>query len=240
MASSTAAGAATDADPPWKRLRRAPAGASYPRMRWRRRHRRATARREDEPDRAAPRAARSAGRVPVPRRQRPRHLRRQGEVGAQARGVALLQGAGAKQPGPRGDGRERGERRVRGRRHRGRGAARRAELHQAVPAALQHPPARRQVLPVHRDLARRGLPARVLHARAPPRRGARTSARTPTPSACAARWRCWRRCSCSARARGRSRGGAAAARAWTTTSSAARRPASATSPRRSTARASTG
>ena len=52
---------------------------------------------------------------------------------------------------------------------RGRGAARRAELHQAVPAALQHPPARRQVLPVHRDLARRGLPARVLHPRAPPR-----------------------------------------------------------------------
>ena len=54
--------------------------------------------------------------------------------------------------------------------HRGRGAARRAELHQAVPAALQHPAARRQVLPVHRDLARRGLPARLLHARAPPAR----------------------------------------------------------------------
>ncbi len=57
--------------------------------------------------------------------------------------------------------------RVRRRRQRGRGAARRAGLHQAVPAALQHPPARRQVLPVHRDLARRGLPARLLHARAP-------------------------------------------------------------------------
>ena len=56
------------------------------------------------------------------------------------------------------------------RRHRGRGAADGAELHQAVPAALQHPPARRQVLSVHRDLARRGLPARLLHARAPPPR----------------------------------------------------------------------
>ena len=60
--------------------------------------------------------------------------------------------------------------RVRRRRQRGRGAAGRAELHQAVPAALQHPPARRQVLPVHRHLARRGLPARLLHARAPPPR----------------------------------------------------------------------
>ena len=34
--------------------------------------------------------------------------------------------------------------------NRGRGAARRAELHQAPPAALQHPPARRQVLPLRR------------------------------------------------------------------------------------------
>ena len=54
--------------------------------------------------------------------------------------------------------------------HRGRGAAHRAELHQAVQAALQHPAARRQVVSVHRDHARRGLPSRVLHARAPPPR----------------------------------------------------------------------
>ena len=101
---------------------------------------------------------------------RPRHLRRQGQVGAQARRVALLQGPGAEQPRPRRDGRERRADRVRRRRLRGRGAAGRAELHQAVPPALQHPPARRQVLPVHRDLARRGLPARLLHARAPPLR----------------------------------------------------------------------
>ena len=59
--------------------------------------------------------------------------------------------------------------RMRGRRLRGRGAAGGAELHQAVPPALQHPAARRQVLPVHRDLPRRELPAGLLHARAPPR-----------------------------------------------------------------------
>ena len=56
-----------------------------------------------------------------------------------------------------------------------------------------------------------------------------------TPSGSARRSRCWARCSCSAPARVPSRAGAAARRAWTTTSSAARRPASATSPRRSTA-----
>ena len=39
----------------------------------------------------------------------------------------------------------------------------------ALPAALQRPAARRQVVPLHRDLARRGLPARLLHAREAPR-----------------------------------------------------------------------
>ena len=121
-------------------------------------------------DGPAPRAARPARRVPVPRRGGPRHLRRQGQVRAQARRLALRQGAGAEQPGPRGHGRRGRAHRVRRRRHRGGGAAGRAELHQAVPAALQHPPARRQVLSVHRDLARRGLPAGLLHARAPPQR----------------------------------------------------------------------
>ncbi len=61
---------------------------------------------------------------------------------------------------------DRGARRA----HRVRGAAGGAELHQAVQAALQHPAARRQVLSVHRDLARRGLPAGLLHPRAPPPR----------------------------------------------------------------------
>ena len=34
--------------------------------------------------------------------------------------------------------------------------------------ALQHPPSRRQVVSVHRDLARRAFPAGLLHARAAP------------------------------------------------------------------------
>ena len=192
-----------------------------------------------DPGRAASRAARPAGRLPVPRRRGRVHLRRQGQVGAQARRLALRQGAGAQQPRPRRDGRRRRARRMRRRRLRGRGAARRAELHQAVPAALQHPPARRQVLPVHRDLARRGLPARLLHARAPPRRPRVLRPLLERQARALRRSRCSRRCSCSAPAPARSRGGAAAARAWTTTSSAAGRPASATSPARSTARAST-
>ncbi len=158
---------------------------------------------------------------------------------AQARGVALLQGPGAEQPRPRRDGGERGAHRVRRRGHRGRGAAGRAELHQAVPAALQHPPARRQVLPVHRDLPGRGVSRACTSRASATAPGGRTSARTRTPSACGARSRCSRRCSCSAPAPARSRGGAAAARAWTTTSSAARRRAWGTSPRRTTGAAST-
>ena len=62
------------------------------------------------------------------------------------------------------------EHRVRRHADRGRGAARRAELHQAVPADLQRPAARRQVVPVHRDLAGREVPARLLHAREAPAR----------------------------------------------------------------------
>ena len=127
-----------------------------------------------------------------------------------------------------------------GRPHRGRGAAGGAELHQAVQAAVQHPPARRQVLSVHRDLARRGLPPRLLHPGAPPPRPGLLRSLTATPSGCGRRWRCSARCSCSAPATAPSRAGAAARRAWTTTSSAARRPASATSTRRATARRSTG
>ena len=92
--------------------------------------------------------------------------------------------------------------RVRPRRQRGRGAAGRAELHQAVQAALQRPAARRQVLSVHRDLDGRGVPARLLHARAPPPRPRCTSGRTRTPSASATRSTCSARSSCSARATG--------------------------------------
>jgi predicted GIY-YIG superfamily endonuclease len=66
-----------------------------------------------------------------------------------------------------------------------------------------------------------------------------TSARTRRPSASATRSICSGRCSSTARARGRRPAGTPARRAWTTTSSAAGRPASATSPRRSTASPST-
>ena len=128
---------------------------------------------------------------------------------------------------------------VRARRLRGRGAAGRAELHQAVPAALQHPPARRQVLSVHRHLDGRALPARLLHAREAPPQPRCTSARTRTPRRRAARSTCSARSSSSARARARSRAGARARRASTTTSSAAGRPASATSTATSTWRRST-
>src|SRR3954449_11722077 len=46
--------------------------------------------RNDQARRAARRAAGPAGGLPVPRRARPRDLRREGEVRAQARGLALL------------------------------------------------------------------------------------------------------------------------------------------------------
>ena len=53
-------------------------------------------------------------------------------------------------------------------RDRGRGADRRAAVHQAPPADPQRQAPRRQVLPVHRDQPRRGVPARLLHPRAAP------------------------------------------------------------------------
>ena len=129
--------------------------------------------------------------------------------------------------------------RLRRDRQRGRGAARRAALHQAAPAAVQHPAARRQVVPVHRHLAGRAVPARVLHARAPPDRArllrsvlerqarARDArpARPAVPVPHVRRARAGPRCP--------------AAPASTTTSSAARRPASTTSARRTTAPTST-
>ena len=123
--------------------------------------------REERLSRAAPRPSRPAGRLPVPRRARARDLRRQGEVDPQAGRQPLLQPDALRHP--RADRRGRPHRGARGR-DRGGGAAHRADVHQAVQAALQHPAARRQVVPLHRDQPRRGLPARVLHARAPPAR----------------------------------------------------------------------
>ena len=107
--------------------------------------------------------------------------------------------------------------RLRRHRERGRGAARRAELHQAAPAGFQHPPAGRQVLPVHRHLARRGVPARLLHTRAPPSRRAPTSAPSRAPSACARRSTCSASSSPTEPARGRSPAARPATPASTTT-----------------------
>src|SRR5205823_4314316 len=51
-----------------------------------------------------------------------------------------------------------------------RGPHPRGDAGQAPPPGLQRAPARRQELPVHRDQPRRGVPARLLHARAAPPR----------------------------------------------------------------------
>ena len=94
-------------------------------------------------------------------------LRRQGDLDPQAGGRPLL--GQVRDPRLHRPGRVD---RLPGHGERGRGAARRAAVHQAPPAAVQHPPARRQVLPLHRDQRRRGVPARLLHPRAPPLRPA--------------------------------------------------------------------
>ena len=104
---------------------------------------------------------------------------------------------------------------------------------------LQRPPARRQVVPLHRDQPRRGVPAHLLHARAPPPRPRllrpllqrQARARDARPA----------RQGLPVPHLRRPRAGPGQRRrpASTTTSSAARRPASATSPRGSTARTST-
>ena len=80
----------------------------------------------------------------------------------------------------------------------------------SAPAALQHPAAGRQVLPLRRDQPRRGVPARLLHARAPPRRTAPTSARSRARSACARRSTCSASSSSTAPARAPSRAAAPA------------------------------
>ncbi len=103
-------------------------------------------------------------------RGRPSPLHRQGEVAPAARALLLPGDAGH----PRTDrAAARPSRRHRGDRHRngGRGAPRGAEPGQAPPAAVQHPLARRQVVPIHRGHDRGRVPARHVHARAaPPRR----------------------------------------------------------------------
>ena len=98
-----------------------------------------------------------------------RPLRGQGEVAALAR-AQLLPARRRRAAGDRPAGRARGRDRDDRDRQRGRGAPPRAEPDQAPSPALQRTPARRQVVPLHRRHGRGRLPARDVHARAPPPR----------------------------------------------------------------------
>ena len=132
-------------------------------------------------------------------------------------------------------------RRHRGDRHaeRGRGAAPRAEPRQAPPAAVQRPAARRQVVPVHRGHRRRRVSARDVHPRAAPaRHGLLRPVREREEGARDAR-RAQSRLPVPAVRGAEARAATRASRASTSTSSAARRRASARSPRRTTGRSST-
>src|SRR5207248_11646930 len=77
-------------------------------------------------NRSAARAARRAGRLPLPRRQAAGSVRGEGEVAQEEGGIALLESLDARRPRPAG--RDRAHR-VHRHRDRGGGAARRAELH---------------------------------------------------------------------------------------------------------------
>ena len=116
-------------------------------------------RRRPDPQPCADPAER-ARRLPHARCQGRGALRRQGEVAEEA-GAGLRQARGAERPpaahggaDPRPRGRDHGERR--------RGAAARMQPDQAAPAAVQHRPARRQVVPLHlrrQDHRRAAVPA---------------------------------------------------------------------------------
>ena len=170
----------------------------------------------------------------------PGHLRRQGEEPAAAAVVVL---PGHRQPAPahRHDGDHRGQRRVDGGQDRGRGAPAGVLLDQGVRPAVQREVPRRQVLPVARGDRRRGVPAgdgrprrqaqghpllRPLRPRLGDPRDRRPAA-AGLPDALVQQRRLQA-------LRARSAGPACSA-----TSTSARRPASATSAPRSTARSST-
>ena len=187
--------------------------------------------RNDEARGAARRPAGPAGRLPVPRRARPRHLRGQGEVDPQARGVALL--------GPRAaDASSSSRSSTSSSRPRPRRCWRSRTSSASTSRASTSACATTSRIRTSRSRSTRTTRGSTSPASATAR-SAPTSAPTRRPSACAGRSTCSARSSCSAPARARSRGGARARPASTTTSSAAGRPASATCPRRSTAPAST-
>ena len=104
------------------------------------------------------------GRLQVPRPQRPRHLRRQGQEPPPAAEQLLRRRRGPAPAYPP-DGDDGGERRVDRRRHRGRGPPARVQLDQGVRSAVQRPLPRRQELPEPGRDAERGVPAPAGHAR---------------------------------------------------------------------------
>ena len=182
---------------------------------------------------AAEDPAREAGRLPVPRRPGRGPLRRQGEVAAPARALVLPVGRRRAAASPTSRARI-ADLEVIVTRQRGGGAPPRADARQAPPAAVQRPAARRQVVPVHRRHGRGRLPARHVHARAPPAwRRLLRPVREREEGARDAR-RAQPRLPLPARARGRSRAATRASRASITTSTGAWRPASATCRRRTT------
>ena len=110
---------------------------------------------------------RRARLLPIPRRRGPGDLRREGQEPAEP-AVELLRATGdvARTHLPDGaGGRSRGVDRLP---ERGRRVLPRVQPHQAPPAALQHPPQGRQVVPVPRGDPRRGMAPRHGHARAAP------------------------------------------------------------------------
>ena len=113
-----------------------------------------------QPHRAAAQPPGPAGRLPVQGRPRQGDLRRQGALDPQACRRPFLRQVLARRRRDDLPGRLD---RLHRHRDRGRGAAGGAVVHQAPPAEVQHPPARRQVLSLHRDQPRRGVPARLLH-----------------------------------------------------------------------------
>ena len=148
-------------------------------------------------DRHDPRVARL---LPVQGRARARHLRGQGVEPSPA-ALELLPGPAQPAAADGADGGVGRDGRVDRGAQRGRGAHARVQPHQAAPAPVQHPSARRQELSVPGRHARRGVAAGHGDAR-PQAQGRRaTSAPTPTPTRSATRSICCCARSRSARAR---------------------------------------
>ena len=137
------------------------------------------ARSSDVPARARVHSGR-AGRLPVPGPAWPGHLRRQGQEPAQQADVVLRRYL---RPAPAhpADGDHRGQGRVDGRQHRGRGAPARVQLDQGVRPAVQRPLPRRQVLSGAGGHAERGVSAAVRLPRAAAQRACATSGRIRMP-----------------------------------------------------------